>query len=62
MFSNAVGGCWLKKGEPVYIVEYLTGKVGFPDRLGRHPRSPTACKIAFELPDPAAIAPAALTT
>jgi hypothetical protein len=44
------------------MAEYLTGKVGFSSNVLRQPRSSPGAKIAFEMPDPTAIAPAALST
>jgi len=53
--------CFVRKGLLVYMAEYLTGKVGFTLSY-RHPPGRPAAKIAFEMPDPTAIAPAALST
>jgi len=44
------------------MAEYLTGKVGFRMKIEPHPMWRRRAKIAFEMPDPAAIAPAALST
>jgi hypothetical protein len=51
----------LEKGQPVYTGEYLTDKVGVHGNSAAWRLRRNARKIAFELPDPAAIAAAALT-
>jgi hypothetical protein len=50
------------KGLIVYTGEYLTDKVGFTIDSSGVPEPHRSRKIAFEMHDPAAIAPAALTT